>query len=108
MGRDQRLLRRSRRPSLGVRAHELRDDARRAARPRLTPSPECALDVPVGVALGNVPALVALLLAARDCELDLGAAVLEIELRWDDRQSLFLHLADQRVELAPVHEQLAV
>ena len=43
------------------------------------PSFERALDLAVGVALGDVAPLVALLLAAGECELDLRAAVLEVE-----------------------------
>src|SRR4051794_36662086 len=72
------------------------------------PAPERPLDVAVGVALGNVAALVALLLAAADGELELRAAVLEVEPRRDDSQPLLLDLTDEGLDLASVEQQLAV
>src|SRR3954447_5210613 len=72
------------------------------------PAPERPLDVSVSVALGDVAALVALLLAAADGELELRAAVLEVEPRRDDSQPFLLDLADQGLDLAPVEQQLAV
>src|SRR2546422_75832 len=67
---------------------------RGGARPRSPASFERALDLPVGVALGEVAALVAYLLAARDGDLDLDAPVLEVHARRHERQAL---LADRAV-----------
>src|SRR5204862_2613839 len=69
---------------------------------------ERALHVALGVTLGDVAALVALLLAAGDGQLELRAAVLEVQARRYERQALLLYLADQRFDLAPVQEQLPV
>src|SRR5438132_11127652 len=54
-----------------------------------------ALDLAVGVALREVATLVALLLAFRQRELDLRAAVLEVELGRGGGQAALLHLAAQ-------------
>ena len=51
--------------------------------------------------------LVADVLAARERDLHLRVAALEVEPRRDERQPLLLRLADQALDLAPVHEQLA-
>src|SRR5438132_1660521 len=75
-----------------------------SARTRL----ERPLDLPVGLALGEVAALVAELLAARERELDLRAPVLEVQARRHERQPLLLHAAAETVDLAPVQEQLAI
>src|SRR5436305_13885231 len=69
---------------------------------------ERALHVPVGLALGDVAPLVPHFLAAGEGELDLGAAVLEVELGRHERQAALRDLARQRGELLLVQEQLAV
>ena len=53
-------------------------------------------------------ALVGLLAAACQCELDLDPAVLEVQARGHDREPFLAHLPAQRVDLAAVEEQLAV
>src|SRR5512133_2355406 len=73
-----------------------------------SPAPERALDVTLGVALCDVATLVALLLAPRKCDLELRAAVLEVEAGRNERQPLLIDGADQRIDLAPVQEQLPV
>src|SRR5262245_40184938 len=67
---------------------------------------ERALDLPLRVAVGDRPALVADVLAARERELDLHATVLEVEPRRDERQPLLAYLAVEAVELAPVEQEL--
>src|SRR5919112_6743697 len=52
-------------------------------------------------------ALVADVLAARERYLDLRARALEVEPRRHEREALLARLADQAVDLAPVHQQLA-
>src|SRR5204863_5748500 len=72
-------------------APPVRGDAPRRLAARL----ERALDLAVGVSFGEVAAFVAHLLAAGERELDLHAAVLEVEARRDERQAA---LADRAVE----------
>ena len=60
------------------------------------------------VPLGQVAPLVDPLLASRHGELDLDPPVLEVEARRDEREALLAHLAVQRVDLAPVEQELAV
>src|SRR5437763_4696945 len=67
-----------------------------------------ALDLAIRVALGDVAPLVAYVLAARECELDLGAAVLEVEPRRHERQPALLDLPGQRCDFLAMQEQLAV
>src|SRR5205814_10417919 len=57
----------------------------------LVPTFQRTLHLPLAIAICDVPALVALLLAAGDRELHLHAAVLEVEPRGDDRQALLAH-----------------
>src|SRR4051812_20412888 len=72
------------------------------------PASDPPLDVAVSVPLGDVPALVALLLAPGEGELELRAAVLEVEARRHERQAFLLNLADQRFDLPAVEQQLAI
>ena len=67
-----------------------------------------ALDLALGVALGDDAALVGALAAAREGDLDLHAAVLEVHADRDEREALLAHLPVQRVDLAAVEEELAV
>src|SRR5947207_5203348 len=69
---------------------------------------ERALHVAVGLALGDVAPLVPDFLPAGERELDLRAAVLEVELRRHDGQPALGHLPGERSQLLLVHEQLAV
>ena len=73
-----------------------------------TPALERALDLPLGVPVGDVAALVLPLLAAGQRELDLDAALLEVEPRRNQRQTLLAHLAPEIVDLVAMQEQLAV
>src|SRR5438132_7154846 len=81
-----------------------------------TPCPRCLLaaglqrplHVPVSLTLRDVAAFVAVLLPAGEGELDLGAAVLEVELRRDERQTLLGDLAGQGREFLLVQEELAI
>src|SRR5437868_5360382 len=66
------------------------------------------LDLPVGVALRDVAALVDRVLAAGEGELDLRAALLPVEPRRNEREAALLDLAGQRLDLAPVQQELAV
>src|SRR6478752_2534485 len=56
--------------------------------------------------LRYVAALVALLLTARDGELDLDPAVLEVQPCRDERQALLAHRPVERVDLTPVEQEL--
>src|SRR2546425_8887 len=56
-----------------------------------TPAPERALDVTLGVTLGDFASFVALLLAATDRQLELHSAVLEVHARRHERQAFLLH-----------------
>src|SRR5215210_7361464 len=73
----------------------------------LAPGLQRALDLAAGVAILQVAALVALFLAARDRQLDLDAAVSEVEPRRDEGQALLADRAVQRIDLAAVQEELA-
>src|SRR5512133_2455634 len=73
-----------------------------------SPAPKGALDGALGVALGDVAALIALLLAPRECDLELRAAVLEVEAGRHERQPLLVDGPDQGIDLAPVQEELPV
>src|SRR5437867_12000891 len=65
------------------------------------------LHVALGLAVGNGAPLVAHVLTAGKCELDLDAAVLEVELRRHERQTLLAHLPVEAVDLAAMQQQLA-
>src|SRR4051794_24589171 len=67
---------------------------------------ECTFHLPLRVALDDVAALVALLLAAGDRELHLDARVLEVEAGGHERQSLLADRPVERVDLAAVQQQL--
>src|SRR6266536_77882 len=69
---------------------------------------ELALDSALRLALGDVAALVANFLPPGERELDLGAAVLEVEPRGDERQALLGDLRGELVDLAAVEEKPAV
>src|SRR6185369_2770573 len=69
---------------------------------------ERALHLPLRVALRDVAPLVVQLLAAAERQLDLHAAVLEVEPRGNERQAALRDLAAERRELAGVEEELAV
>src|SRR5829696_4708199 len=71
-------------------------------------SAERLLHLAAGVALGEVLPLVVGLLALRQRERGLDLAVLEVQVERDERQPALLDLADQLVDLAPVHEHLAL
>src|SRR6188508_2685018 len=78
--------------------------ATRLAAPRL----ESPLHLPLRVAVGDVPALVALLLAAGECDLDLHLAVLEVDPCRHEGQTALARLPEQRDDLAAVEQELAV
>ena len=67
-----------------------------------------SLHLPLRVAVGDRAPLVALVLAAAERDLELHLAVLEVELRGDERQALLAHLGVEAVDLAPLEQQLAV
>src|SRR5687768_3554302 len=69
---------------------------------------EGLLDLAAGVALGHVVPLVVGLLALREREGGLDAAVLEVQVERDEREPALLDLPDQLVDLAAVHEDLAL
>src|SRR3989440_3859123 len=72
-----------------------------------TPGLELALDPALRLAVGDVAALVASLLATGERELDLCTAVFEIEPGRHERQALLGDLGREPVDLATVQEQLA-
>src|SRR4051794_26202776 len=73
----------------------------------LQPLPVLALDLSPDVTVTNLAAPVALLLAAREGQLDLGPRALEVEPGGDQRQPAPLATPDQALDLVPVEEQLA-
>src|SRR5262249_8282292 len=72
----------------------------------LAPCLQCALHLPLRVALHERAALVAHVLASGERELDLDAAVLEVEACPDERQAFLAHLPVQPVDLPAVEEEL--
>src|SRR5262250_1561663 len=64
----------------------------------LATAPERALDVALGVALGDVAALVALLLPPRERDLELRPAVLEVEAGRHQGEASLVDGADQGVD----------
>ena len=66
-----------------------------------------ALGLALHGALEQRLALVVVLLASREAELDLRLPVLEVQLQRDQRQAGLLRLADQLLDLRPVQQQLA-
>ena len=70
-------------------------------------SRELALDLALHVAVADLAAAVALLLAAGERQLDLRPRALEVDPRRDQRQALALEAADQALDLVAVQEQLA-
>src|SRR3712207_3582425 len=71
-------------------------------------APEGLLDLPARVALGEVVPLVVGLLALGQREGGLDPAVLEVQVEGDEGEPALLDLAHQLVDLAPVHEHLAL
>jgi len=59
------------------------------------------------LSVDNVPALVTGPLALAQPELDLCLAVLEVHLKWDERQALLLDAAEESIDLSTVQQQLA-
>lgn len=96
------------------RSRSARFDARRS----FTPAPSCCsasiaflqrpLYLTASVSFGQVTTLVARLLAASNGDLDLGASVLEVQPRGNERQATFANLADERGDLAAVQQELPV
>src|SRR3954453_17359965 len=72
--------------------------------PSLHVAPEGPLDLPARVALGEVLPLVVGLLALGEGEGRLDLAVLEVEVERHEGQAALLGLADELVDLGPVHE----
>src|SRR5687767_1814238 len=68
---------------------------------------ELAGDVALGVAVGDVSALVMELLPARQPELDLGLPPAEVQARRHDRLALGLGPPQELVDLASMEQQLA-
>src|SRR3954447_13140580 len=66
-----------------------------------------ALDLPLDVAVTNLPAPVTLLLAAGEGQLDLGVRPLEVDPRRDQGQPAALAATDESLDLVAVKEQLA-
>src|SRR5690606_1768091 len=89
-----------------------RPPAARAPRPPASgassPPPQRALDLALLLALADRVALVVAALAARQRELDLGAAVLEVERERHQGEAALRHLPRQPRDLAAVREQLAI
>ena len=68
-----------------------------------------AVDVALRVPLGNILALIVILLAARQSDLHLRQPVLVyVHLEWHDRQALERCLPDELADLLLVQQQLAV
>ncbi len=82
--------------------------SKRPTRERSAAGLDGPLHVPVGLALRDVAALVSPLFTPGESELDLRPAVLEVELRRDERQALLGDLARQGIDLVPVEEELAI
>src|SRR6478752_9931682 len=76
--------------------------------PSLHVPPESLLDLAAGIPLREVVPLVVGLLALRQREGGLDLAVLEVQVERDEREPALLDLADQLVDLGPVHEHLAL
>src|SRR5262245_13915833 len=64
------------------------------------------VDLPAALGELEILPLVAVLLAPGEAELDLGAAVLEVELRRHERETALPDLAGEPVDLAAVEEEL--
>src|SRR3712207_3970036 len=69
---------------------------------------EGLLHLPAGVPLGEVLPLVVGLLALRQRQRGLDLAVLEVQVQRDERQPALLGLADELLDLGPVHQHLAL
>ena len=83
-----------------------------AERERITstlphPALELALDLAAHVAIGDLAAAIAALLAAGQRQLDLGARALEVDPGGNQGQPFLRGFADQALDLGPVQEQLA-
>src|SRR6476646_5159638 len=76
--------------------------------PSLHVPPESLLDLAAGIPFREVVPLVVGLLALRQREGGLDLAVLEVQVERDEREPALLDLADQLVDLGPVHEHLAL
>src|SRR6476469_4142203 len=74
--------------------------------PSLHVPPESLLDLAAGIPLREVVPLVVGLLALRQRKGGLDLAVLEVQVERDEREPALLDLADQLVDLGPVHEHL--
>src|SRR5436305_13448447 len=81
--------------------------ARSSSSSSATPRLELALDAALRLAVGDVAPLVAAFLAAPQRQLDLGAAVLEVQAGRDEREALLGHLGGEPLHLAAVQEELS-
>src|ERR1700749_3027091 len=100
-GRSSRTVRTSRSPNRS-------NAAPRTSAASLDVAPERPLDLPLGVALGEGGAIVVGLLALGQRQGRLDLAVLEVQVERDEREPALLGLAHQLVDLAAVHEHLAL
>src|SRR5580700_3037042 len=66
-----------------------------------------ALDFPIRCPAREHVALVVRVLALGESQLDLGAAVFEIDFQGNDRIALLAHAAPQLIDLAPMHQEFA-
>src|SRR5262249_54471890 len=100
-------------PSGRCRRSRRRSSGARARAPRLASSVPLLVAAhglagpPVGLAVGDRRALVVQLLAAREAELDLGPAVLPVELGRHEGETALAQPPAQPVDLAPVEQELA-
>src|SRR3954452_10623292 len=108
---DRRLGRhrvpRCRRECRAVPRHFPRQGGRGSAA-ALHEATERLLDLAARIALGHVVPLVVGVLALRQRQRGLDLAVLEVQVERDEREPTLLGLADQLVDLAAVHEHLAL
>ena len=94
-------------PRGAPRRYDLVHRERESALHALGAAAGVALDLAVGVPLGQRLPLVVLLLAAAETEFDLGPTVDEVHRQRNQRVSAFADLAGELVDLLPVQQQLA-
>ena len=78
------------------------------ARSSIADGPSGSLDLPLRISLDQVAPLVPRFLTPRERDLHLHTAVLEVHARRHERETPFTSLAEERVDLFAMQEQLAI